>query len=319
MAKWTARSVAECLLPVLPTAVVVTLFVWFMTSFGIQKPLDFDVTTIAPPVGFHAQSAAAVARISWAVTSAVFLFVCLAVTLCSLRLVIVPIGPGAERWRWVVGAAALLATIPIFADQKRALSISGLIPVLQKSFDALDLKHGRLFMGLFPALAFAGAAIVLFSACTTLAPPEGGDEAEYLRGQMARLRTVLYLGAALLVTGTLQNTAMHQIPVALIDGPQAADLGNVARAVCAATGTFWTLLLAAVYTPCALTLRYRAADLARRENPAQSMAEQSKWLARHDLSVSFGQGAKHVIAVLGPLLAGLPSSMLLQALGGGPA
>ena len=321
MAAWQERawSVAACLAPVLPTAIVVVLFVWFMANFGIQRPLHFDMSALARPDGFHAESAAAVARIAWAVTSAVFILVWVAVSAGAIGLVATPIVPGAERWRWVVATFALLATIPILANQERTLSIAGLIPVLLASFDALELEHGRQFMTLFPGLAFSGAAIVLFAACTTLAEPERcDDEAEHLRRQIERLRTVLYLGAALLVTGTVQNTAMHEIPVALTADPQAADLGRIARAVCAATGTFWTLLLATVYAPCAVVLRRRAAELARRANPSQGVAEQAAWLAKHDLRLSFGQGVQRVIAVLSPLLAGLPTSMLLQALGGGP-
>jgi hypothetical protein len=288
-----------------------------MANFGIQRPLQFDLSELARPEGFHAQSAAATSLIAWAVTGAIFVIAWMAVVGGALRLILTPVDRGAERWRWVVAAGAALLTTPILANQERALTISGLIPILQASFQALDLEHGKRFLALFPALAFAGAALVLVAACTTLAPATGAEgEAEHLRRQVTRLRSVLYLGAALLVAGTVQNAAMHEIPVALTNGPQAQDLSKLARTVCAATGTFWTLLLTAVYVPCAVVLRSRATELASRENPSSSPADRDDWLAKRDLNASFGQGLRNVVAMLSPLLAGLPTSALLQALTG---
>jgi hypothetical protein len=65
-----------------------------------------------------------------------------------------------------------------------------------------------------------------------------------------------------------------------------------------------------------VVLRSRATELASRENPSSSPADRDDWLAKRDLNASFGQGLRNVVAMLSPLLAGLPTSALLQALTG---
>ena len=130
---------------------------------------------------------------------------------------------------------------------------------------------------------------------------------------------MLYAGAAVLVTGVIQTTAMHRLPIPLL-GDDGESLQQIAAALAVAMGTLGTLLLLAIYLPAAQILRTRALELAAGATGVRQPSKLEGWLRERGMESSLPQQLTRLTAVLAPFLAGGPLMAALRAwLGARPA
>jgi hypothetical protein len=70
----------------------------------------------------------------------------------------------------------------------------------------------------------------------------------------------------------------------------------------ALAGAFYTLMLGAIYLPCALVLSRRAQDLARHAVASGAGETPDGWLESNDLQVSWRGNTGRILAVVSPML-----------------
>lgn len=160
---------------------------------------------------------------------------------------------------------------------------------------------------------------MIIAALCSLASPLRGEPAAALKKLLQRKRlatSLLYLSAALL------TFAVVQINLVVIQ-PGNAQLLNVSESVLKAiglgaamlAGTFFTLLLAAMYAPTALILHGEAYFLADRTQQTASEDRKDKWLTENGLVGSGAQTMLRIAAMISPILAGWLGEPVAKAMG----
>lgn len=139
-----------------------------------------------------------------------------------------------------------------------------------------------------------------------------------------RVQALLYMGAIVLVAGTIQTTALYTWAISMIDNSSAmtntgttvvkyfANLEDVPIVLSSLNGAFYSILLFTVFTPSLLHLRLLSLKLACLVCNEKSIQEQESWLLENSL---IGSGLQQVISILlmlAPAMAGGPLSMLLD-------
>lgn len=303
-----------------PVAGLVVLYVLYRQIYdraGIDDvPLDVPAEAWRSLPGPEAAVADLAARLTWGIAVLAFCLAFLAALVMCL-LVTWKASPLRRRVFVVVGAV-LVSSLGIVAGlMGNPLTLPELADVLEEGFRRMGLADGSFLLHFFNGLAMSVALLLTFAASATLLDPASGNrDTEHLKRQARRLRHVLYAGAAVLIAGSAQAAAMHRLPVAYLNEPWAHALEAAAQTAALATGTLWTLFLAAVYLPAATILRERFVREAREALPEAGDAEHKKWLADHGLDLSPAQQLKRVVAVLGPLLTSLPLAGLFDLLAG---
>jgi hypothetical protein len=124
--------------------------------------------------------------------------------------------------------------------------------------------------------------------------------------QQREFRRLLYLGAALLVISVTVAKSLQQWPLSVVHDPKIAkDLQLIADQWLMMLGTYWTLMLAAIFLPLALALNRRANDLADAAGAPASGAT-GVLTEKQPFKSSILEQCMTVIALLGPWLAGGP-------------
>lgn len=166
-------------------------------------------------------------------------------------------------------------------------------------------------------LAVAVPAVVLLTACSTLAPPEDeqSPDIDVLADQMRSLKEILAIGSAVLFTGILHMDNWLRWPAALVgdDTMQEAVLG-MALAVSLFWGATFTLLLFATYAPAAGILSRRARELLKRDASQQNIPNSEEWLKEHGFFIGVKEELPQIAAIAAPFLAGPLESLLTAAL-----
>jgi hypothetical protein len=177
----------------------------------------------------------------------------------------------------------------------------------------------------FGALALTGALFMLAASCAIVLSSgwvTGGhvtlkDEdcelgpIRHLTRRISWGRWQLYVGTVLLVAGVMEVGGFHRLPTPYLSPEDAKAVDAIASMTSLSVGTVLTLMLLAIYGPAALVLRMRVMAVAARENPKDPDA----WIREHGLESSLPQHLTRLAAVLAPLLAGGPLTMLLKAAG----
>lgn len=130
---------------------------------------------------------------------------------------------------------------------------------------------------------------------------------------MARLRSVLYIGSIMLITGIFNMGAWLRWPLALFPPEHANELIGMALGVTTFWGSTFTLTAIAAYVPPAVYVQRKAVEDFRRFNPDKTPAEQEGWLKERRLTVSPGSQLIPIAAMAGPLIAS-PLGALLNHL-----
>jgi hypothetical protein len=167
-----------------------------------------------------------------------------------------------------------------------------------------------LVVGLFLALASTSLLICTYK--------QTDFKEETFRGLVKRSRALLYIGALLLVASVARAIFLFRWSLDYIqvqDEPSSAarltfeNLEYVTSSMLLAQGTFYTLLLAAIYLPAALLLREHGTKLIQPAASTVPAGAVERWL--RDTSVA--ERIPRVLAILSPILAG-PAAELLKLL-----
>ena len=205
----------------------------------------------------------------------------------------------------LVAAGSALA----FGDTQRSTSL------LRQLADAVGelgtATGGAQYLALLPkrcAEVVAGVVGVGMAAAVVLPERIGAEE---LERRVARLRLLLFVSAAMFVTGIVMTQTAYSWLVSFLragDPGGDAALAGLATAGTHLAGAFYTVTLAAAYLPAAAVLSVAARRLARAN--ARADEDRASWLEGHGLAISWrGQ-----VARIGALLAPLVSSALAQLL-----
>lgn len=127
-----------------------------------------------------------------------------------------------------------------------------------------------------------------------------------------RLATgLLYLGAMTLTTAVVQISLLVSLPGnARILNVSEPALSTLAAGAAMIGGTFYTVLLVAMFAPVVIFL---SADLARAAEGKTTIEERRAWLAEHGLASTWRQQAVRIAALLGPILTGWLGEPLAKA------
>ncbi|HEV7743799.1 MAG TPA: hypothetical protein VGO56_02280 [Pyrinomonadaceae bacterium] len=165
------------------------------------------------------------------------------------------------------------------------------INILTRGFDALSLT------AVIP-LCFAASAVLWRSN-----PREVQTDVDLAR-RMKLLRYLLYMGAVLLVIGVLRLSTTLNWGASFIpsDSATGRSVDVLVKGIVSSLGTYYTLLMAAMYLPAALILRARAGELA--DQQPVTIVEQETWLSSHGLNLSYAESFPRIIAILAPIMTG---------------
>lgn len=306
------------------------LLVW-VASQGVFELLAFDLGAVAGRLADAVQARAGAlasrpaaetaARILWAASLLLFVLVAAALLGYAIWLMRTRLS---GRARQVYAALALalcvlsLAHAAIGAGQRSAFSMIYFFThdalVACACYAVSELRSVDAAVMVLNVLAAVVPPAALVAGCGALALPSAAD-AEALAGlerAMARLRTVLAAGSALLVTGIVHQVAWQRWPLALLDEP--AGLPDLVSALALYWGVVYSLLIVAFYAPAAWVLHRHARRLLEQQPALAGAHTPDAWLDRHGLS----RGALHrlpqVAAMLAPALAG-PLGTVVSGLG----
>jgi hypothetical protein len=144
----------------------------------------------------------------------------------------------------------------------------------------------------------------LVAGCSALVVPSGNgvEVLAQMEQRMARLRTVLTGGSALLVTGLVHQVAWHRWPVVLAGND--AGLAEFVGSMSVYWGATYSLLIVAFYLPPALSMHRRARLILEANPDLAGGATAEDWLNAHGLSRSALHRLPQLAAMAAPLLAG---------------
>lgn len=125
--------------------------------------------------------------------------------------------------------------------------------------------------------------------------------------QQREFRRLLYLGAALLVISVTVAKSLQQWPLSVVHDPLIAkQLQLIADQWLMMLGTYWTLMLAAIFLPLAFVLNRLANDFSDTPGAAAPGANAGGLTEKLSFKSSIMEQCMTVIALLGPWLAGGP-------------
>jgi len=294
------------------------VLVW-VASQGAFELLAFDLSDIAARLAEAARANAqhprpateAAARLLWA--ASLLLFLLAAGSVLGYAAWLWRAHVTGRAWRGYAVAALILCTgslahAAIAGWQQGAFSM-----IYFFTFDALvacgcysapEIGAVDTAVTTLNVLAAVVPPAALVAGCSALALPHGEDAGALaaVERSMARLRTVLAGGSALLVTGVLHQVAWHRWPLTLLE-----DRGELPGLV-AALGLYWgvtySLVIVAFYAPPAWVLHRHAARLLARKPELAAPLTPAHWLEEHGLSHGALHRLPQIAAVVAPALAG---------------
>ncbi|MEM7170261.1 MAG: hypothetical protein AAF530_08815 [Pseudomonadota bacterium] len=158
----------------------------------------------------------------------------------------------------------------------------------------------------------------VLAGCATLLPrPDLSSDAHaeadlvLLRGQMRRLKTLLNLGSAVLVTGILHLIVWGRWPASLVGDDKVSDqVLHLANSVGIYWGAAYTLMIIAFYAPASLVISRRAEVTLKRFPEQAGGLDVSAWMKKVGLSAAPIHQLPQVAMMLAPLLAGPAGSLI---------
>jgi hypothetical protein len=161
-------------------------------------------------------------------------------------------------------------------------------------------------MRLVNSFGFAICLLITLAVSTLLFAPRDASNPEGLKKlaqRMKYLRLILYVGTTMLIVGVLFIRSIYQWSLSFMvrdaAGLKIAE-GFFANEL-AIEGGFFTLVLAVVYLPAALILRYQADSVS---GLPDAESEREEKLKEYNLAFSFTQSLPRIAAILGPVLVG---------------
>lgn len=182
-------------------------------------------------------------------------------------------------------------------------------------FSEADLSAIARLVSLINALAVIVPGFLMLAGCSLVLIPSASklpDPRHFLQVRMSKLKSIMQLGSAMLVTGSLHLLLWSRLPIAFTDDIALQEaIGAWALSITQYCGITYSLMLTVLYIPCVLVLIERTETLLKQSMPALSEPEISDWLDKHGFSTEPLRHFPQIIAVLAPSLAGPISSSLL--------
>jgi hypothetical protein len=149
---------------------------------------------------------------------------------------------------------------------------------------------------------------------------EPSEEAQ-LREHAESVGLLQYLGGGVLVAAVVYVKMLHDWPLPLLCGDEAKMLfTNLSNHWSVIVGTYWTLMLVAIFTPAQITLARTARQLARArlrgEKGPASEKSVDEWLDERGLRASPAKQITQFVAILGPWLTSVPLAAVFDSLKG---
>jgi hypothetical protein len=260
-------------------------------------------------------------RLTWSIS---ILFAVLAIGgTFSAALVVIGETTSEHRWsRWLLLAIPALLYTPLYRTEAWRFNKPIIDDSIYHETGAKYFVTGVESLAYSTLIALAVAVgCVLFR---TLRSQPGADvsaAAAMLARHQRQIRLLLYTGAAALVAGTLEVSALYTWAVQQLPATSEYAAGSkiIPEAMGWLAGSFYSILLAAIFVPTFSILRYEAEHLADKAKPNKPAVVREKWLVDHAIATSIPKQFVSAIAVLAPLIAGGPLSQLLELIGRGPA
>ncbi|MDX1502746.1 MAG: hypothetical protein R3325_10325 [Thermoanaerobaculia bacterium] len=311
---WIAAPCAGALLVVAAAAIFAGVVGYGATPDAAAGAAGAEVE-IAAPAGEAGESRLVAvsrqmrAKVGWAVAG-VSLLLALGVALTLpwwiVHGALATLGPRRRRLMLGAAAAAAGAGIAVFFAESKVLP--HFVQILVDDLPPAVVEMRRWLKG----LSAAAIVTMVFAFGAPLAVARGDRTLVHLAGQTRRLRTLLFVGTALLVAGLLEIAALLRWPAVQLAKPEGEAVRQAADALAVAAGTLLTVLLLATYGVAALILRARIASLAREE--ALDAKAVTAELEEQGAGVGLFQQVARLVALLAPLLAGGPVTTILDML-----
>jgi len=185
-------------------------------------------------------------------------------------------------------------------------------------FKPLELAHIRNMVYIVNILSAIAPFAIALAAAASLTPMVAFDPRQYLQRLADRshqLKTVVNLGAALLVAGVLHMQAWLRWPIVFVDDAKLASaMNDWSLALTTFIGSVFSLMIACIYICCSKVLAKRAvANLRQLPGDALDSAPE-EWLEKHGFSSEPIPQIPQILAIFAPLLAG-PVGAALTGLG----
>jgi hypothetical protein len=251
----------------------------------------------------------------WTLCNGVHTLTCIAAVIISGIIIyhLLSDYPTIVRWLVILLIIAMAADASLLFSLWTANDTGAPVPQLLRLTVVRVMPDINNFNRLFDALAMTAAFTLACAACATLWKRDmsGLHDEQEIRQRIRLLRYILYVGAVMLIIGVFRLSVMLNWGASFFtpESVGAKTVVGLNSSIVTILGTYYTLLLTAIYLPPAVLLRYRARQLAT----AQPPEEQESWLEKRGLTLSFTDYLPRVMAILGPLMVGPIGELLVRA------
>lgn len=308
------RSKGGCVLPWLAIALLLAVAAYINGIVGLRS-LSFDMTGLFPVdvdaavrANLPSVTRHLLARVTWGLASIAFSIVTVAAIGTALYVLWACFHELSRRDRVVGGVVILCCAVPFIAiglfggdvlsepAVTRDLRIATLHKTSAHAAVLVDSFFDTLSFAIYLFLASAAGATLLWP--TTVKEP-----AALLRRRIARVQSLLYIGATALALRALEMLFLYRWPGAWLTGSMADSVDRIALAVSMAHGAFFSGILASIYLPTAFIVRSHARSLAGK-SVVGTREDPDAWLAKSGLRFSPFQEVGRLLVILAPLITG---------------
>lgn len=185
-------------------------------------------------------------------------------------------------------------------------------------YEPRELAHIRNMVHVVNLLSATAPFAIALAAAACLTPVVAADPRQYLQriaDRSQQLKTMVNLGAALLVAGVLHMQAWLRWPIVFVGDDKLANaMNDWGLAMTTFIGSVFSLMIGSIYICCAKVLAKRA-EASLRQLPADALdSSPEDWLGKHGFSSELIQQIPQILAIFAPLLAG-PVGAALTGLG----
>lgn len=309
----------EPFVPLVCASLVLGIGIWLYHALMLCKELDVPNLLIRrcntlEPLTFdfafsHFQGKELAARLRWAGTTIMSVAVSLAAGAVLVFLIYRSLGCTRRLGLTLaLGVACAAVVFAVFASSNNTDLLFLVVRVLEPSVGTF--VHVRWVAGVMIGLPLAVGVLVATAMHSCLVSRNRVTRLPDVRVHIDRLQLTLYIGAAVLIVAILNAGSLFRWPIAFVQSgdahkPFAEMLEAIASAYTTTYGSFYSLLLAALFIPAAAILRHRAISVARREG-ATSPAHVERVLEGERIGLSWSRRTANLLAILGPLIASNP-------------
>jgi hypothetical protein len=307
----------EFLWPLIAPLILIVTYVGFYSRFlfcakdgGACSPVSAE--TILGAIKNPSDVAIYVARASWTFAGGLYLLACI-VALFTAVLVMNEVFSNfgsKSPWQPILIIMFVALDVALVMSLWASKDISSPAQQLLRATVGQGVPEINKYSRLFDAISLTATLTLACAASAILFQRDSKLEKEELRRRQTLLRYVLYVGGALLAIAVLQLSTRLGWGASYLPAGSGItpSVNSLVTGILNSMGSFYALLMAAVYVPAALVLQSRVKQLAAREAPD----DPNTWLTTNGFSLSFSQYLPRIVALLGPMLAGPIGELLIR-------